>query len=118
MKNLKSIEKFLSAYASGERHFIDCDLDGSLKSKDLNGVIFQKCFLVCDFFGANLTGARFEKCNIKTSSFREANLSDAVITECAVEGIDFIDANIEKLKFDSNYYMGGTMHQSDLEGFC
>ena len=118
MKNLKSIVRLLSAYDEGERFFIDCDLDGSLQAANLKGVTFKECFLLCDFRGANLEGARFEKCNLKTCSFREANLTDTVITKCSVEGIDFIDANVGRLKFNCNYYMGSTMNQNDLQGFC
>ena len=118
IKNLKSIEQLLSAYANGERHFFDCDIDGSLKATNLKGVIFQECFFLCDFHGANLKGARFEKCNLKTCSFREANLTDAVISECAAEFIDFVNADVEKLKFHNNYSMGCILNQSDLESFC
>ena len=54
IKNLKSIEQLLSAYANGERHFFDCDIDGSLKATNLKGVIFQECFFLCDFHGCLL----------------------------------------------------------------
>ena len=118
MKNMKSVEELLAAYANDQRHFIDLDLGMlSFRAMNLSGIIFQECFLLCDFSAANLEGARFERCNIKTVSFREANLTDATITKCAVEGIDLTGASIENLKFDGNYCMGSIMSQSDLEGF-
>jgi len=118
MKKVKSIKQLLSLYANGERHFIDCDLDGDLRAANLEGVTFTTSFLLCEFHGANLKGARFESCNLKTCSFQGANLTDAVITKCSVEGISFIDAQVKTLKFDDNYYMGSRMNQNDLKGFC
>ena len=117
--NLETAEALLEAYANGERSFMDYDLDGcSLRNVNLSGVKFLKCFLSCDFQGANFTGTRFEGCNLKTALFGKANLTDAVITKCSVESIDFTNANIKNLKFDENYYMGSVLQQSDLAGFC
>ena len=118
MEDIKTTEDLLSAYSDGERHFIDIDIEGSLEGADLSGIIFQKCFLLCDFEGANLEGARFENSNIKTCTFRKANLKNAVITKCAVECIDCVGANIENTIFDGNYYMGSVMEQDDILGFC
>ena len=71
-----------------------------------------------DFKGATLTGVRFEECNLKTTTFRNAILKDAVITNCSVESIDFKEANIENLKFENNYSMGVLLNQDDLNSFC
>ena len=118
MNDISSTQDLLTAYAEGERHFIDIDIEGSLKGADLSGIIFQKCFLLCDFDGANLEGARFENSNIKTCTFRKANLKNAVITKCAVECIDCVGANIESVLFEGNYYMGSVMEEDDLLDFC
>ena len=118
MNEIKSIHDLLSAYADGDRHFINLDIEGSLKGADLSRITFQKCFLLCDFQGTNFEGARFENSNIKTCSFRGVNLKNAVFIKCAVEGIDCVGANIENILFEGNYYMGSVMEQDDILGFC
>ena len=72
MNDISSTQDLLTAYAEGERHFIDIDIQGSLKGASLSGVTFQTCFLLCDFDEANLEGARFENSNIKTLTFADA----------------------------------------------
>lgn len=119
MRNLKSADALLAAYVDGERHFTDCEFDScSLKNANLSGSIFLKCFMSFDLRGANLTGVRFEECNLKTATFYNADLTDAVITKCSVESIDFKGANIENLRFENNYSMGVILGQNDLVSFC
>ena len=118
-KSLNSVESLLSAYGNGKRYFVECELDEcSLKNVNLSGATFLKCFMSFDFQGANLTGVRFEECNLKMATFRNAILKDAVITNCSVEFIDFKEANIENLKFENNYSMGVLLNQDDLNSFC
>ena len=118
-ERLNTAESLLSAYANGDRQFINCELDGcSLANVNLSGATFLRCFMSFDFKGANLTGVRFEECNLKTTTFRNAILKDAVITNCSVESIDFKEANIENLKFENNYSMGVLLNQDDLNSFC
>ena len=89
MNDISSTQDLLTAYAEGERHFIDIDIEGSLKGASLSGITFQK-----------------------------ANLKNVVITKCAVECIDCVGANIESVLFEGNYYMGSVMQEDDLLDFC
>lgn len=89
MNDISSTQDLLTAYAEGERHFIDIDIEGSLKGTSLSGITFQK-----------------------------ANLKNAVITKCAVECIDCVGANIESVLLEGNYYMGSVMEEDDLLDFC
>jgi uncharacterized protein YjbI with pentapeptide repeats len=116
---VKNREELLTAYESGERHFIDCDLDDfSFQNANLSNVIFERCFLSCNFSGTNFRNSQFRNCNLKTALFCNANLENATIEKCSVEAIDFNGANLERFVFNENHYMGNILEQSDLRNFC
>ena len=113
----KTIEELLNAYGNGQRQFIDWDFaeDGSVAGKNLSNVEFRNCFLFQDFRDANLSGAKFIRCNIKMTDFRGANLTQAVIKNCAVESAIFKGAITKELTFEENFCYGSVTQPSDFE---
>lgn len=66
----------LSRYATGERDFRNLDLDErthDFSRSCLAAADFSGSFVSADFREANLTGSRFNRCNVKTCDFRGAN---------------------------------------------
>ncbi len=60
-----------------------------------------------DFSGANLAGATFENCTLTGTSFRHADLNQAVFTRCRAlpqredeQGADFSYANLREARFE------------------
>ena len=113
----KNIDDFLSAYESGQRHFIGWDFeeDCSLEGRDLQGVQFEDCFLFLNFRNADLRGVSFLDCNIKTADFRGANLDNATIRNCLVESTMFKGASTENFTFDHNHYHSAIVGQEQFE---
>lgn len=112
----KTIEEFIIAYKNGQRHFTswDFDEDGSIQGLNLNGVIFEDCFLFLDFRNSNLTNSKFIRCNMKTADFSGANLENAEIKNCSVEATIFKGANVKNVQFENNGYYGITLEQEDF----
>ena len=115
----RTLEELLSAYSSGQRHFIDWDFDEdlSVKGLDLSDVSFESCFLFLDFRETKLINSKFIQCNIKTADFRDADLTNAIFKNCSVESIMFKGAKTKDLIFEENYAYGNTFGQDDFESF-
>jgi uncharacterized protein YjbI with pentapeptide repeats len=87
----------LARYATGERDFRDLDLDDrtyDFSEVCLAGVDFSGSFIFSDFREADLAGARFNRCNVKTCDFRGANLTGATFEGAAIDAADFRGANL------------------------
>jgi len=114
-----TIQEFLHAYKKGQREFTNLSFpeNGSTEGEDLRGVVLIDSFLFNNFQNANLEGAKFIHCNIKCADFSGAILKDGVIKNCSIEGMSLIGANVDGLKFETNYYQGNEMSQDDLHWF-
>jgi uncharacterized protein YjbI with pentapeptide repeats len=117
MNDLHTLEDFLRAYQSGQRHFVGLELEQgqSLHRYDISGTTFLNCFLCLDFSHANLSHCSFIDSNIKTCDFSHANLHGAVITGCSVESTDFTGATITGLVFADNWAYGSVADLADLK---
>ena len=116
-----SFRELLERYQRGERDFSDAELDADPDS-DLSGVClenadFSHAFLVANFRGASLRGARFCQANVKTCDFREADLRDtdfrgaglcsALFDGAKLEGSNFAGAYIHSHAFKEGERPGG-----------
>lgn len=110
------IIKFIKAsYKKGHRTFTDLDIDsGDLSGENLEGIIFDGCFLAVDFQGANLKGSKFLNGNIKTCDFGGADLTNAEFRNVAVESVNFTKAKTEGLIFENNSCYSRILNQEDF----
>lgn len=111
-------KKILEEYSAGKRHFTDFDLENeSFDGQQLEGIIFENCFLYSSFRNANLRYAKFINSNIKTCDFSGADLTGAHFEQLSVEGAVFKDAMTEGLVFINNWCYGQLLTQKDFEDF-
>ena len=112
-----TIDKFLSSYLAGKRHFRNWDFDEGLsfKGMDLSHVTFESCFLYLDFRETKLINSKFIGCNMKTADFRSADLTNATIKNCLVESAMFKGAKTNNLIFEENFHYGNIINQKDFE---
>lgn len=102
-------EQLLKSYRNGQRRFEGLDMfHVDLQGENLEGIVFDKCFLMVDFRKCNLTNAKFINGNIKGSDFREANLTNALMERVAFEGTRFESAILDGFQFRENYFHGGS----------
>ena len=108
----------LERYAAGERHFVDLDDDDDcyydLTGADLRGAVFCGSRFVGDFTNANLEGADFSGCAIKTSIFTGAKLTDANFEDTAIDGVDFTGANLTGARFEGAAFSGYIFSRGEL----
>jgi uncharacterized protein YjbI with pentapeptide repeats len=117
-QEILSIQYFLSAYSSGQRHFENLHLDedkGNIKDQVLHNCVFEKCFMFLDLQNADLTNSKFINCNLKTASFKNSILTNTLFKNCAVESVAFKGAKVLNLIFEENYCYGSTIGQKDFE---
>ena len=115
-KMILTDKDILDQYKSGQRQFKDIDVDnGDLRDADLKEISFDNCFLVIDFRGANLRGAKFTNSNIKTCDFRRADLTNAHFENVAVDSADFAGAISEQTTFKDGYFHSATLQQTDFD---
>lgn len=116
---IRSIDKFMDAYQSGQRLFRDLEFENgeSFKGLNLSGSTFQNCWFAADFTDTDLRGCKFLNCNLKTSDFTGADLRNALIKECSLESTIFPGARTENLVFENNYCYGVIVQQEDLGNF-
>lgn len=106
----------LEQYSQGKRYFEDLDLyDESFDDQNLEGIIFDRCFLYSSFCRANLRNAKFINGNIKTCDFREADLTNAHFENVAFESAQFQNAKTEGIYFNNNWSYGQQYSQIDFE---
>ncbi|HEU4678407.1 MAG TPA: pentapeptide repeat-containing protein [Terrimicrobiaceae bacterium] len=92
MSDLSRADALIARYAAGERSFADLELDDQVYcfvGAQLAGADFSRSFLLGDFRGANLAGAKFENANVKTCDFRGANLKGASFAGAAIDEAEF-----------------------------
>ena len=113
----KSLEDLLAAYSKGIRHFKDWEFneDISAKGLDLRDVYFEGCYMFFDFRETILTNSKFIECHIKCVDFRNSDLANAIIKNCATEEARFYGANTTNLIFEENYSHGNIVNQDDFE---
>lgn len=114
---MNSIEELVNAYRKGQRTFDGWDFEPETSAQGLalNQIQFVNCILFLDFRNANLRGAKFIQCNLKTADFRGANLDDALIRNCSVESVMFKGASVRNFRFEENYCFGATTSEGDFE---
>jgi len=116
MKKTNYRDIILEQYKEGKRHFIDLDLENeNFDHQNLEGVIFEKCFLYSSFRGANLRNTKFINGNIKTCDFRDADLTNAHFENLAVEHVQFAGAKIDGIYFDNNFAYGHNVTRADFD---
>ena len=87
-----SASDIIARYRSGERSFVDLELDDEpldLSSVTLAGADFSRCFIFASFRGADLSGAIFNDSNVKACDFTDANLAGASFRNAAIDGAVF-----------------------------
>lgn len=111
-------KKLLEEYNAGKRYFTELDLNNeSFDGQQLEGIIFEHCFLYSSFRNANLRYSKFINSNIKTCDFSGADLTGAHFEEVSVEAAVFKDARTEGLVFINNWCYGQLLTQTDFEWF-
>lgn len=109
-------EEILRSYNAGQRHFADIDLENeNFDGQNLQGIVFERCFLYSSFKGANLRNAKFINGNIKTCDFREADLTNAHFENLSVEGAQFARAKTNGIYFDNNWAYGQQVTRQDFD---
>ncbi len=103
-----SFRELLDRYQHGERDFqessLDEDPDNDLRGVCFDGVDLSRSYVVADFRGACLRGARFCHANVKTCDFRDADLSGADFTGAALCATTFIGATFDAADFAGAFY--------------
>jgi uncharacterized protein YjbI with pentapeptide repeats len=84
--------------------FKHCDLSlVKLKNSVLRDVTFTGCKLLgvhfeeCNKFGFS---AKFERCQVKLSSFYKLSLKEAVFKECDLQEVDFTETNLTAARLE------------------
>ena len=113
MQDINSIQDLLYAYEKGERYFTDLSFENgeNFEGLNLSGSTFEKSWFCAYFTNTNLSNCKFMGCNIKTSDFRGANLTNALITDCPVESTRYKGSIRDGFIFENNYCMGNIVGQ-------
>lgn len=102
MQNIK--EK----YKTGQRYFINLDLNSSDKLTGLMLVdtIFDNCCFSVDFSQTDFTNSRFTNCNLKGSNFSQCDLTNTIFENCELENAEFRNAKIDGTSLINCHYSG------------
>jgi uncharacterized protein YjbI with pentapeptide repeats len=87
----------------GRRSFVGMNLDDQtydFSYEILSGADFTRSYITALFVGAELTGAKFEQCNVKTSDFTGAKLEGASFRGAAIDGAIFKCALLKGASFE------------------
>jgi uncharacterized protein YjbI with pentapeptide repeats len=113
--------EILRRYLSGERDFRGLEIEARTGKSDLQfrganleGADFRECFIVADFTGARLQGARFAPANVKTCCFDGADLQNADFSGAAIDSATFGDANLAGAKFEGACAYGYMYRKGEL----
>lgn len=97
--------EILRRYESGEREFRGLEIESprgstgpDFRRAKLAGADFTESFIVADFSGADLQGARFAPANVKTCSFDGADLRNADFSGAAIDAATFDGADLAGAK--------------------
>jgi uncharacterized protein YjbI with pentapeptide repeats len=108
MAPVATFRDLLERYGRGERSFVGSDLDtdpdNDLSGLCLDGIDLSRSFVVANFRGTSLRGAKFHEANIKTCEFGEADLSEADLTEAALCATTFAGARMDGTVFAGAFY--------------
>lgn len=115
---MNSSEKLLDMLAQGKKEFKDLDFDDiKLENVDLSGCSFEHCTISGLLQNCTVTNTTFMSSNIKSTWFEHCELTGTTIKECLVDGVKFINSNLEKLAFKNNYFQSWTVSEKDLPLF-
>ena len=116
---IDTTQKLLEEVKKGRKFFINIDLEDAqnFENQDLSKIHFRYCSFTASFKKATFNHTFFYQCNLKTCNFSEADLTDARIRECLIDGTGFLNANIEGLLFEGNYVQGATVNENYLLDF-
>lgn len=115
---MKTAKEIIEAYNNGQRYFPDIEMeDENFDGQNLEGIIFERCFLYSSFQKANLKNSKFINGNIKTCDFTEADLTNAHFENVLVECVVLSGAKTEGIYFDNNWYYGHNLTQKDFDKF-
>lgn len=113
---MKTAEEIIEAYKNGQRYFVDVEMENeNFDGQNLEGIIFENCFLYSSFRKANLKNAKFINGNVKTCDFTGANLTNAHFENVSVEGVLFNGAKKDGVYFDNNWCYGNRVTQKHFE---
>ena len=112
---MNTAQEIIDAYNNGQRYFVDIEMeDENFDGQNLEGIIFEKCFLYSSFQRANLKNSKFINGNIKTCDFTEADLTNSHFENVLVECTIFNEAKTDGIYFNNNWYYGNQLTQSDF----
>ncbi|CAN5315830.1 hypothetical protein BH09BAC1_BH09BAC1_28030 [soil metagenome] len=106
----------LQHYKDGVRNFQGIHIVGSLEGENLEDIEFVECSLLVNFKGANLTGAKFVKGNIRNGNFRDADLTNVRFENVVIDTANFAGAKADSVAFRNNRYAGSYATQDDFDG--
>jgi uncharacterized protein YjbI with pentapeptide repeats len=115
--------EILSRYEAGERDFRGIEIEATRGTSDpefrrayLTGADFTGAFIVADFSGATLRGARFAPANVKTCTFDGADLRDADFAGAAIDSATFDGADLAGTNFEGAGDYGYTYRKDEYPG--
>jgi uncharacterized protein YjbI with pentapeptide repeats len=111
--------EILRRYQAGERDFRGIQIealagaaDPEFRGANLEEADFTGCFVVADFSGARLRGAKLSA-NVKTCCFDRADLRDADFSNAAIDAATFDGANLEGANFEGAGAYGYTFGKGE-----
>jgi len=115
--------EILGRYETGERDFRGIEIEATRGTSDpefrranLTGADFTGAFILADFSGANLQGARFAAANVKTCTFDGADLRNADFAGAAIDSATFDGAELAGTNFEGAGAHGYTHRKDEYPG--
>jgi len=86
-----TVHELLDLIAGGKRHFKNVEVLETIDkiTAGFDNIIFEECILALDFTGSSFRNTKFINSNIKTSIFKEADLSYSEFIDNMVCSCDF-----------------------------
>ncbi len=95
---------FFEQLKTGKTVFKEIDLENmDLRNENISGITFKNCIISADFRNSNLSSTKFIRSNIKTSDFRNADLTDGLMENVSFEATKFKGAKTDGFIFNDNY---------------
>jgi len=107
--------QFMAMVKSGQKEFVELDIEGCFINEKLSNLLFEKCFFEADFTGADLSKAVFKECNLKMCTFSYCNLEGARFDFNSLESARFEFVQYNDLIFENNSAYGGNYTKEILE---
>lgn len=108
-------EELLALIKSGESEFYGIDIEGTLINENLSNLLFEKCFFIADFSGANLAKTVFDGCNLKTCDFSYCNLEGSTFKDNCLDATEFMFVQFKNITFKDNSAYGCEFTKEVLE---